>query len=74
MKVPSGFELGLHNFLVPEELGKDFFSCPKGHFWYKKFEEPPAGGYWEGNGPFKYAHAKVPITFKGDDAFWEIVQ
>ncbi len=62
--LPSGLRLALGDKLILKTVERNFFSCPEGHFWYKNFDEPPPGGYWDTQGMFAYAHAEVPTTIE----------
>ena len=46
--LPSGLRLGLSDHLIPEDVGTNFFSCPKIHFWHLDYDIPE-GGYLPGD-------------------------
>ena len=62
--LPSGLRLGLSDHLIPEDVGTNFFSCPKNHFWHLDYDIPE-GGYLPGDeGLYGYKKTPVPKTIE----------
>ena len=62
--LPSGLTLAIGEFLIPDNIGRKFIGWPEGYFWYKKFDDPPSGGYWDSEVLFHYDHAQTPTTIE----------